>query len=881
MFFYRNQLLKIAQILSIAIFVVALLIVFVLTFFIININNDKKIESLLESKLPALPTKVLSRDGELITEFYSDERREIVNLDLMPDYLVKGVIAYEDSAFYHHHGINPFAIIRALIGNLFGRPISGASTLTQQLARTLFLTHKFSWARKINEIFIAFQLEKKFSKNEILTLYLNHVPLGHGTNGVEAASRYYFNKDVWEISVAEAASLITVISNPTFYSLINFPKNHMKKQRLVLKKMISVGLVSKDEAEKSFKEFWEEWFKRPNTARGAFFTREDKAPFFSDWVLQIIQKELPNINPFKDGLTIYTTLDLKWQKYIEKVMNERLEKQQKIFEEDQMRTFNAVQNNATDSIELLSNVFSLINVKTKGERITNKVLIEYNKNYNAPINLISQMFGLKFVDVYTEKQFRNINPEKNLMAQVQGAFIVMDNKTGQILVLYGGRNFDPNNRFNYAMQAKRQPGSAIKPLFYSAAFDEGIITPGDIINDRPYIFTFGSENEEDWYKPINYGERFLGRINVRRALRRSLNIPALKVFYAMRENNYKSGIDRAALLLGINSQAEIEKRIPAELSTVLGTCSVSPIEMTVAFSVFANLGKKRIPNFIIEVRDRDGKVIYSPWKELEKYYRENEKKLQIISEANAFIMTNILKETLVADGTLSFCKHRILTSGLEWPDVEIAAKTGTTQNWSDGWVIGYSPLITATAWVGFKEYGLSLGYEQPGANVLGPLWTEFMRVYHLDYKNLKFPTPQSGFISMKICRKTGLKATDYCEDSYYEYFIPPYYPKEECDYCKTGKKDYVLDFFEKKYLNEVVIVDTTDDNIDKSLVQIQKNIQILPEFKAIEPPQELKNEIKKIELFDERSNLPDNTSTSVSTDVQKENKILDTTSDKR
>ncbi len=883
MFFYKNKLIKSAQINGVVIFSLAVLGAIFLGLILTSINDMKKIEELLESKLPALPSKVFDRNGELITEFYSDEKRDLVTLDMVPDYLVKGLILYEDESFYHHHGFNPIANFRAVLGNLIGRPISGASTLTQQLSRTLFLTNKFSWTRKIKELWIALQLEKKYSKNEILTLYLNHVPLGYGTNGIKTACRFYFDKNVDEITPAESASLISMISNPTLYSIINRPRNNRGKQKLVLKKMVKSGIISALDSDNSFNKFWIDYQSLATSSRGAFYNREDKAPFFSDWVLQEIQKELPNVNPFRDGLTIYTTLDVRWQELATEMLSERIEKQQKIFEDDQVRTFNLIQNAVMDTIDLLSDTYSLFNIKTASGRLSDKVMVDFNKNLNGPLNLTAQLFGLNLVDNVTEIQFNKTEQAKNLMSEVQGAFIVLDNETGQIITMYGGKKFDPNYRFNFAMQSKRQPGSSFKPLIYSAAFDEGIVTPGDVINDRQYIFTFGSENEEEWYKPVNYGEKSYGRVSVRRALRRSLNIPALKVFYTMRENDFKNGIDRAALLLGINSQSEIEKRIPAELSTVLGTCSVSPVEMAGAFSTFANLGKKRIPNAIIEVKDRDGKVIYSPWKELQKYYRENNKKLQIISPGNAFIVTNILKETLSYDGTLSGPRYRIVESGKKWPDVDMAAKTGTTQNWSDAWGIIYSPLVTLVAWVGFKEYGLSLGYEQAADITIAPLCLEFMRQYHLDYKDLRFPVPDTGFAAMKICRESGLKPSPDCaEDSiYYEYFIPGHTPQEECTYCRELKNTtdpasiVFMDFFDKKYSDQVFIksdnsddyfktaTDASDDALKVTDADSEK--KLLKEFKNFETDQEVDKQLIKTDAFEDNKKKDQNTETSSST----------------
>lgn len=795
-----------------------------------HLNNMNEIENLLETKRPSLPSKLFDRNGEIITVFYSDEKKDLITLDSVPEYLIQGLILWEDESFYHHKGFNVFAIIRAALNNLIGKPVSGASTLTQQLARTLFLTSKFSWNRKFRELWISIQLEKKYTKNEILTLYLNHVPLGFGINGMGAAAKFYFNKDIKDLDYAEAASLITIISNPTLYSFIRFPKNHKQKQKQVLNKMVKNGIITEVEAENSFNNFWLKWQSTAHTNRGAFFNREDFAPFFSDWVMNIVNDELPNINIFKDGLNIYSTLDVKWNQQATKLMQEVLKKQQKIFEDYQLMVYNTTQNLFYDSIALLSDVFSLHDINVDRNTTLKRSITDFNKDINPALNLVSQVLGLNIIDTVTEIMFDKEDESKDLLSEVEGAFIVLDNETGQILVMVGGNKFDPNNRFNYAMQSLRQPGSSFKPLVYSAALDTKMFTAGTVILDEPYVFSFDSEDPLDWYIPYNYGGRYHGRVNLRSALRQSLNIPSCKIFYAIGKNNkYKVPIDRAALLLGIKSQSEINKRFKPEISTVLGTGSVSPVEMATAFSVFADQGRKVIPNSILYIDDRDGNVIYEPWKELEKYYLENKSKLQIISPQNAFIITSILKDVVnTPEGTLAFVKQRLLNEGKAFPDVDFAAKSGTTQNWSDAWVIGFSPKITAAGWVGFDKYGLSLGYEQPGASVVGPMWLEFMREYHENMNDLKFEQPDGVFVA-NICRKSGLKPSKYCkpEDIYPEYFLPDTIPTKVCDYCRLNNLSVennlqsITDKFEKSNLQNSTIkslIGDTDIKVDKSIL---------------------------------------------------------------
>ncbi len=858
---YRNPLLKSTFIKAAILLSCSLIIAIILGIVLGNLNNMTEIDKLLDTKRPALPSILYDRNGEVITTFYSDEKRDLISLDSVPDFLVNGLIVYEDESFYHHRGFNALAIMRAAINNLLRRPVSGASTLTQQLARTIFLTHKFSWTRKIREFWIAMQLEKKFTKNEILTLYINHVPLGSGVNGFQAGAKFYFNKDVSMLSYAEAASLITVISNPTYYSFIRFPQHHKRKQKEVLKKMVKAGIITQEEADKSLDEFWFNWETTPQQTRGAFFNREDKAPFFSDWVLNEINKELPNVNVFKDGLRIYSTLDLKYNRVAESMMSEVLEKQQKIFEASSSIQYNAIQRNYLEMVALVSDLFALNSVNyNRNKSMIDRIYTEVNKDIIPSLNLTAQSFGLGALDVMTEMLLSKETSTQKLLADVQGAFVAIDNETGQIVSMVGGKNFDPNNRFNYAMQARKQPGSSIKPLYYSLAFDSKMFTPATVIVDKPRVFTLGSEDEAEWYSPYNYGGNYYGPVTLRKALRRSLNIPSCVVFYELGKNNgYKAPIDRIASLLGLRSQEEINQRFDYVISTALGTCTVSPIEMAGAYSVFANQGKRRIPNVIIKVEDASGKPIWEPWKELEKYYRENNRRLQVITPQSAYLITSILKDSFNVDGTLVHIRQNMINQHKYIPPVDFAGKTGTTQNWSDIWCISYSPVITAAGWIGFDKSGLSLGFEQSGSQTIGPVVMEYMRQYHENMGPTQFKMPD-GIGSAVICKNSGLLPSPYCnkEDLTVEYFLPGTYPTETCNYCKSFKlreenaDKLFYDKFEKDFSKEDLnkYFNNQSINVDKS---------ILNEFKSTDNVKIDDSILNKIDLYDDFKDVTDPT----------------------
>ncbi len=785
------DLLKATIIKSIAFLSFILLLSLGLGFAISEINDLSTIEELLETQRPALPSVLKDRNGLVITEFYSDEKRDIVTLDKVPEHFIKGLIAYEDASFYTHKGFNAFAILRAVFNNIIGKPISGASTLTQQLARTLFLNNERSIKRKIRELWIALQLEKKYTKNEILALYINNVPFGLGTNGVQSAANFYFGVSAENMTPAQSASLITLISNPTYYSPIRFPQHHQNKQKKVLEKMVSAGIITQSEADFELNQFWVVWSTVPHSDKGAFFRRTDLAPYFSDWVANEIEKELPNVDLYRDGLIIHSTLDLRLNQLAEKLLVESIERQQRIFEVEQVRNNAMMQNRFIEGTSLLGVLFSLRNVQPSTNRITKQGLDTYQSKVNGPLNLLSQVFQLDMVKTVTDTMYTKTDQQSTSLPLVQGAFFAMDNETGQVISLVGGRQFSPSNRFNYAMQSRRQPGSSFKPLIYSYALDTGRINAATVIDDTPTIFDQGSEDPGVWYRPYNYDGVYYGPISLRRALRLSLNIPAVKVFHEVgRADGYKSAIDRAAMLMGINSQAEIDRRFSYEISTVLGTPSVSLYEMVRAFHLFANKGQRRTPSYILSIQDRNRRVIYEPWVELERYYRENRRKLQVISTGNAFILADILKDTVHrAEGFLYKRRVDMINEGLTFPDIELAAKTGTSQNWADAWLIGFSPAVTAGCWMGFDRYGLSLGFNQNGSLIHGHTWMEWMRQFHLGKGSLEFEAP-NDVIQVRVCKHSGRLPSSECNasDLYVEYFLRGTVSRERCHVC--GSKHF-------------------------------------------------------------------------------------------
>jgi len=321
-------------------------------------------------------------------------------------------------------------------------------------------------------------------------------------------------------------------------------------------------------------------------------------------------------------------------------------------------------------------------------------------------------------------------------------------------------------------------------------------------------------------------------------------------------------------LLGINSQKEIDERFKPEVSTVLGTGSVAPVEMANAFSTFANLGQKKYPNAILYVEDREGKIIYEPWKELEKYYRDNVKKLQIISSENAFVMTSILKDTVHSPEGFLYYRKSLIDN---FPPVEIAAKTGTTQNFNDVSIIGFTPEITVAMWCGFKEYGLSLGNGQPAEPVLGNSFLEFMKHYHLNKEPLTFKRPP-GVLEIKVCSESGLLPSEDCaEDTlYFEYYIPGSIPKSKCTACKIKEeqKKTTIDKFIDKY-------EKIDSNSDFFKDNISINKSLLKEYEALYSDVDIEG-LLNINLFEDDMV----TDVSSDTDIKDDEENFDETANK-
>jgi penicillin-binding protein 1A len=601
----------------------------VLLYYYLN-RNIPKIEPVIHYN-PDVSTRVYSDDNRVIGEFFV-ERRIIVPLSKIPKFVINAFISAEDSRFYEHKGLDYFGIIRALIKNILaGKIVQGGSTITQQIARSLLLTPKRTFSRKIKEAILAYKIERNLSKNQILYIYLNQIYLGHGAYGVEAAAQTYFGKSVSELTLSEAAILAGLPQSPARNSPYTHMKNAKRRRRYVLKRMLEDGYITKEEAYKAINE--------PIILKGLKRHRNNIAPYFIEYIRQRVEEKYGYEAIYKRGLNIYTTI-------------------------------------------------------------------------NIPMQIIANNAVKEGIEEFVKGQLSKKNIEIP-----QAALIAMDVRTGEIKAMVGGRDFK-ESQFNRAVQARRQPGSAFKPIIYAAAIDKGY-SPDSIIIDSPVMY--GSNTDNIW-KPENYDEKFIGPTTLRDALMHSRNIVTIKILKDI-------GIDYAinyARRLGIRSY------LTRDLSLALGSSSVSLLELTKAYSIFANGGKLLEPIFIRMIKDRDGNIIEA-----------NDKKLpiQAITPQTAYIITDLLKG--------------VIKNGTGWRAKALnrpaAGKTGTTNNFIDAWFIGYTPELIAGVWVGYDNEK-SLGPHKTGGKVATPIWLKFMKKALAEKPIRDFPIPK-GIIFTKTREK--------------------------------------------------------------------------------------------------------------------------------
>ncbi|MDD7610974.1 MAG: PBP1A family penicillin-binding protein [Spirochaetales bacterium] len=793
----------------------------------------------------ALPTKLLDINGELITEFASDEKREIISFQQLPQHLIDALITREDRIFFSHKGFSVKAVMRAIFGKLTGKSLGGGSTLTQQIAGTLYCDRTdMSYTRKIKELWWAIQMERRYSKNEILELYLNKIYFGGGTYGVNAASKYYFGHGATEITPAEAAILVIQLSNPAFYNPFDHPNRAMDRQKDVLSAMVSNGYITQEQSDQSFDNYWDS-FDFTRTSTSAYMMRDDKAPWFSEYV----RRELGNMiygsdDIYTSGFTVNTTLNLQHQQIAQSVMEKYIDIANTRYKNEHSSKSDIAFNTYVPLTEMLSLLFDIPSLKMSEKRAEQVANNTYISQINPILDVLSLITGQDKLKVNVINRATAIAKQEDEKTTIEGTMIALNHENGYIDALVGGSKFDSDNQFIRATQAKVQPGSTFKPLYYSAAIDSKKYTPTTQISDTPVVFHTADGKP---YIPLNFKGEWEGDVSLWRALTRSMNVPSLKILDGI---GFEAAIDRAVALLGIPKNEIASRAFVPGYPIGLGVCSVRPVEMARAYAIFANGGKEITPMAIRTVEDKNGNVILNPELDIRKEQAAKGEKIQVISPQTAFVMTKLLEQTVNNGGTLAAqaWHFNYRDENKNRYTMPAAGKTGTTQNWADAWTCGFTPYYAAAFWFGFDKPGQSLGLNITGATLAGYAWGEYFDKIHENLPLKDWNKPLEGVIECTVCSESGQILTEACGDNKTtQWYLKGTEPTEICpihsstssstmainrlerEMMKTGLK---LDFdFERKplklnldFLDGDYSFESASDSLEEKIDDMEANL---------------------------------------------------------
>jgi penicillin-binding protein 1A len=707
-------------------------------------RNIQNIESIGEQQ-PSLPSQILDAEDRLITEFFSDEKREIVSIDELPKHLIYALITREDRDFFQHRGFSFRGTFRAMWNIITRNYVSGGSTITQQLAGSLYADRsELTLKRKIVELWWAFQMERSLTKYEILEKYLNKMYFGSGVYGVEAACRFYFGHSAREITLAESVALVIQLANAVRYNPLKYPNSLKIIQEKLLGQMVELGYATKEEADLSFEEYWNKFDYTRASSSNAFFEREDRAPYFSEYIRQELDGMLyGSRNIYKDGFIVHTTLNLDFQAKADEVMQQGIAEVNATYRSTSDRRMVFAEQQFVPIINLLALTYNIGDIRSSGSKDKQNANKHYRRSLNPVLDVAALLFGVDELKFSVQMGYAQ-EKKASQRTTVEGALVSIENSTGRIVAMVGGSRFESINQFNRAVQAEIQPGSSFKPLYYAAAVEDRKITPATMIYDSPKVFW---NDDGSPYMPANFKGEWKGPVLVREALARSMNIPSLEVLEMV---GFNSAIKTASSLLGITAPEQVARIFPRKYPLGLGIISVAPIQMARAFAAFANQGREVVPIGVRYIENRNGAIILEPEKELRERQRDKGQAAQLVSSQTAYIMTNILQST-IDWGTLAGARNRV--GGFN--NMPMAGKTGTTQNWSDIWTVGYSPYYTTAVWFGFDQPGNSLGVSQTGAVSAGPVWGNFMKFIHKNLEPRPFPRPE-GIVDVSVTSRSGL-----------------------------------------------------------------------------------------------------------------------------
>jgi penicillin-binding protein 1A len=716
-----------------------------LWYFSIGLPDYKK----LSNYQPPISSRVYSNGGQLIAE-YALEKRLFIPFESIPKKVINSFLSAEDKNFFNHPGVDVRGILRALIKNIKNissdKRLEGASTITQQVAKNFLLTNEVSINRKIKEAILAFRIERAYSKERILELYLNQIYLGQGTYGIAAASLEYFDKSVKDLNYPEAALLAALPKAPSKYDPFKYPDVAKFRRNLVLQNIEENDYITQDQL-KNFKRTTIELKRRK-------IEIVNEANSYTEEVRRSIKEKYGFKKLYSEGLSIRTPLDVDFQiqaieslrKGIEeydkrhgwrgaitnKIKNSNWKKKLKSFKLDPTLNWEAAE---IIEINKLGLIFKTLTGDKGNLFLKNlKWVLSNKKSIDKIFNTGDIVFVKKNKNIWHLKQYPKVN----------GGIVVIDPFTGNVKALVGGFNFK-SSEFNRVTQAKRQPGSAFKPIVYAAALENGY-SPNSIVLDAPFVESQGV-GLKDW-KPENYGKKFYGPSTLRKGIEYSRNLMTVRIAKNL-------GVDK---ILNLSNQLEIYNDIPELLSVSLGAAETSLMNLTAAYATFVNGGKKIKPNLISRIQDRRGKTIFKLENkkcigcdnfnnDSEEYPFIEYQNERAISEETAYQMISILQGA-VERGTAK--KLRDLK-------VPVAGKTGTTNNNYDAWFIGFTSNLVIGVYVGFDE-PKTLGRYETGSKAALPIFKDFLKeaLFREDFKDFKIP---EGIYLTSLNYDSGLKSS--------------------------------------------------------------------------------------------------------------------------
>jgi penicillin-binding protein 1A len=727
----------------------------------------------LENFQPSLVTKIYAQNGELIGDFFI-EKRFLVPLEEIPLHVQQATIAVEDSRFYSHSGIDLVGILRATLVNFrAGEVKEGASTITQQVARSLFLNRERTMTRKLREMILAYRIEQRFPKAQILEMYLNQIFYGHNVYGVEAAAQAYFGKSVRDLTLAEGALIAGLPSAPNRFSPLKDVALSMKRREHVLRRMVEERYITVEQAHTAQQEV----VQLSTTTK---IQMSHKAPYFVEYVRQYLEERYGATALYRGGFHVYTTLDFRLQQAAERAI------QQGILAVDKRHGYQGTKqrvlltgDTATDTALITAVTLPTNGDPTlrEGETLPGVVLQVNAAEVSVAVKMTRGVLpregfswartpdlhldyhnrrALSAADLFRRGDVIRVRvvrvpatgaaPQLALEQEpaVQGALLAMEVGSGHVLAMVGGYDFG-KSQFNRATQALRQPGSAFKPVIFSAAFESGM-TPASIIVDAPFVKE-GVPGQETW-KPENYTGKFYGPTTLRTALTHSRNLVTVRLL----DKLGVPGTIAYARRLGITSP------LVPYLSLALGASEVTLTELTTTYGVFANEGMYVPPVFITHIIDARGETLEERFPEARR----------VVSPEIAYMMTNMM-EGVIQHGT----GRRARALGRP-----AAGKTGTTNDFRDAWFVGYTPEIVTGVWIGMDDR-TSLGHGEAGGRVASPIWLEFMQEAVRGTPITDFAIPP-GVRFVRIVAESGAPATaSTAEETLFEVFLDGTQPLAE------------------------------------------------------------------------------------------------------